>query len=96
MILAVFLALLTSVDICYGKQPSEQCIAANDTLRNDAVCYGAYQGFLIGVGLGVDTDQSAFDQVCMEGTCRSEILDYQSSCAGIEDVRLMRSCEHLA
>jgi len=86
MILAVFLALLTSVDICYGKQPSEQCIAANDTLRNDAVCYGAYQAFLGGVGLGFSIDQSSFDQVCMEGTCRSEILDYQRNCAGIDEV----------
>jgi len=82
MIFAVFLALLTSADICIGKQASEQCIAANSTLQDDAACYSAYQGFLFGV-----VDQNAFDLVCKEGTCRSEILEYQTSCAGIEEVR---------
>ena len=89
MIFASILALLTSICICQcnGQQPFEQCSAANATLLNDADCYGAYLGFLLEVGLGVDTDQSPFDQVCKEGTCRSEILDFQNSCAGIEDVR---------
>ena len=86
MIFAVILVLLTSVCICGGQQPSVQCRAANTTLMNDADCHRAYLGFLFGVGLGADTDQSFFDQVCKEGTCRSEILEFQNSCAGIEDV----------
>jgi len=88
MIAAAILLLLSCVCATSGQmtQPSAQCITANSTLMADTNCYGAYQAFLGGVGLGFSIDQSSFDQVCMEGTCRSEILDYQRNCAGIDEV----------
>jgi len=84
MIVAAFsLTLLATVCICSGQQ---SCDSANATLMADTACYTAYQTFLAGVGIGFSVDQSTFNQVCMEGTCRSQILDFQSSCAGEEEV----------
>ena len=91
MITVAFLAFLACICVARGQmtqEPSAQCIAANSTLMADSNCYNAYQAFLLGVGLGSSIDQSIFDQVCMEGTCRSEILDFQNSCAGLEEVRV--------
>ena len=91
MITVVFLVLLTCICVARGQmtqEPSVQCISANSTLMADTNCYVAYQTFLGGVGLGFSIDQSIFDQVYMEGTCRSEILDFQNSCAGLEEIRV--------
>ena len=56
------------------------CDTANETLRMNETCYGAYLSFAVSAaGFSIDSE-NVINLVCNEGSCQSNIMNFNEAC----------------